>query len=467
MLRFFSVLLLVVNFTSLSAQAPPANPTNMQFSAIRPYAFQLIFTPSTADGFLVLKGTSPITDEPADGIVYEKGQGLSGCKVMAVGNVSGFNVREVIENTTYHFSVFAYNGTGANIKYQRINPLVGSITTPAVNPGNYYANIDSNSGTLLADLKNLINPHTLVAYTQYRNNVVPTIFERDTIGSQSVVNCEYSGFTKIFTPPFDFTIPPLFSREHSLAKSWMQTGGNTNTAEGADYHNLLLTELNNVNSKRSNNPLGIVVTPTYTYLGCKLGLNSQGQTVFEPINERKGDVARAMFYQMVCYNGLSGNWGFDFLPSQATEQDQAVLKLWHQQDPPDKFERTKSDYIASIQFNRNPFVDHPGWVNCINFDSLVKTTFCGAVSSLSEAGESIEFSVFPNPSSSELNVVLPDYLNEAVQFTVYNIVGQEMINITLLNSSTKVDISNLKSSNYVVRVNVDNRQSYKRIAVLN
>jgi len=467
MTRIYVFSLILLSTLCAWSQKPASNPTNLQFGAIKPYAFQLFFTASTADGFLVLKGTAPITDVPSDGIVYEKGQGLSGCKVMSVSNTTAFNVREVLENTTYHFAVYAYNGSGATIKYQQNNPLIGSITTPAVNPGNYYANIDSNSGTLLADLKALINPHTLVAYTQYRNNIVPTIFERDTVGGQSVVNCEYSGFTKIFTPPFDFTIPPLFSREHSLAKSWMQTGGNTNNAEGADYHNLLLTELNNVNSKRSNNPLGIVVTPTYTYLGCKLGLNSQGQTVFEPIDERKGDVARAMFYQMVCYNGLGGNWGFDFLPSLATEQDQAILKLWHQQDPPDKFERTKSDYIASIQFNRNPFVDHPGWANCINFDSLVKTAFCGAVSSLSEAGEPIEFSVYPNPSSSHLNVVLPDYLNESVQFTVYNIVGQEMINITLSSSSTKVDISNLNSGNYVVKVNVDNRQSYKRIAVLN
>lgn len=467
MFRFFSVLLLLTNFCLLSAQVPAANPTNMQFSAVKPYAFVLSFSPSTADGFLVLKGTAAITDVPSNGVVYEKGQGLSGCKVMAVGNLSAFNVREVVENTTYHFAVFAYNGSGANIMYKQTNPLVGSIATSAVDPGNYYANIDSNSGTLLADLKSLINPHTLVGYTQYRNNIVPNIFERDTIGGQSVVNCEYSGLTKIFTPPFDFTIAPLFSREHSLAKSWMQTGGNTSTAEGADYHNLLLTELNNANSKRSNNPLGIVVTPTYTYLGCKLGLNSQGQTVFEPMDERKGDVARAMFYQMVCYNGLNGNWGFDFLPSQATQQDQEVLKLWHQQDPPDKFERTKSDYIASLQFNRNPFVDHPGWVNCINFDSLVKTTFCGAVSSIAKAGEPIEFSVFPNPASSTLSVVFPDYIKQEIQLSVYNTLGQEMINMSLLNGVTKIDVNSLPSGSYVVKVGVDNRQSFKRITVLN
>jgi hypothetical protein len=97
----------------------------------------------------------------------------------------------------------------------------------------------------------------------------------------------------------------------------------------------------------------------------KLGLDSKGATVWEPRNEHKGDVARALFYMCVAYNGINGkSW---VLPAQ---QDQAVLKKWHLQDPPDNWEMTRNEYIASLQNNRNPFIDSPSWAARIDFSTL-------------------------------------------------------------------------------------------------
>src|SRR5690606_35019523 len=223
----------------------------------------------------------------------------------------------------------------------------------------------------------LVN-HTLVFYGNYRNTIVPVIFERDTVGGQAVVNCEYSREYKLYTPPFDF-VATGYSREHLLPRSWMPTGGNTDLPEGADYHKLSLTNLNQANSLRSNIPFGNVLTPTTTFLNCKRGTDNRSITVFEPADGFKGDAARGIFYSIICYNGNNGNWAFNDLPSLASNQDIQVLIDWHFIDLPDAFEKTKHEYIYSIQGNRNPFIDFPELVGCIDFAELLKANACDDV----------------------------------------------------------------------------------------
>jgi hypothetical protein len=63
------------------------------------------------------------------------------------------------------------------------------------------------------------------------------------------------------------------------------------------------------------------------------------------------------------------------LPSKnEAPQDLDLLLLWHEQDPPDDFERARNDSVYARQNNRNPFVDHPTWVDLIDFNTLTKKT---------------------------------------------------------------------------------------------
>jgi endonuclease I len=49
-----------------------------------------------------------------------------------------------------------------------------------------------------------------------------------------------------------------------------------------------------------------------------------------------------------------------------------VLLAWHELDPVDDFEMNRNDLIETYQGNRNPFIDHPEFVDKIyqNNDEL-------------------------------------------------------------------------------------------------
>lgn len=472
----FSLLhLCIFQWAQAQAPDPTAQPTNMKFSNIKTFSLKMSFTNSTANGYLVLKSDKFITAQPVDGTVYEKGQGLDGAKVLALGSENNFQVREVVENTKYYFAVFAYNGTGAGINYLQADPLVDSVITNSSTPGNYYSSIDTSSGSFVDKLHTLIRAHTMIEYVQYKYNIIPAIFERDTVGGQCVVNCEYSNETTIYTPPFDFGNLD-YSREHTLCKSWMLSYATYGADviynfEGSDYFNLLLTKLTNVNSQRSNYPEGEVVTPSKTYKECKFGKDATGQNVFEPREDRKGDVARAMMYEMVCYTGTSGgNWGLDNLLSDGPKQSQEVLKQWNIQDPPDKWERTKNEYIYSIQKNRNPFIDHPEWATCINFDNLNKTNSCGFLTAVEDEPMYMDAVLYPNPANDHLTVSILAESGKKITVEVFSLLGQPVAAETTTTAegmnNINLSLDNIQAGNYLVKLASGDNYSFKKLLIV-
>lgn len=438
----------VINLNGIGgsfATEPSAQPTNMVLSNVKTYRLAGSFTPSaSASGYLVLrKKGSAITGVPVDGTTYQRGDIVGDAQVVFSANATSFVPNNIVASTGYYFAVYAYNGSGSNINYLTTSPLTGNVTTPAtMMPANYYNGINTGSTSFVADLHNLTNPHTMQFYSNYGNYMVKGFAARDTTLDRRVITCVYSGENKIYIEPFDFTAAG-YSREHTYCHSWMPTNPAQSLPEYNDYHHLFPTNQDDVNALRSNYPLGEVVTVQQTYLGCKFGQDANGNTVFEPRDEHKGDAARAMMYETICYTTVSGNtWA---LP---TSQNQAILKQWHFNDLPDSWEISRNDYIDSLQSNRNPFVDSVDFVCYVNFSNMTYEPN-GCTASVEEMLND-GFIVYPNPAKNELNLHV-----DATTISSYEIVdvqGRVVLSSEVNNQIlVKLNIASLKAGTYIVK----------------
>ncbi len=190
-----------------------------------------------------------------------------------------------------------------------------------------------------------------------------------------------------------------YNREHVWCQSkstglWGENGG------GADMHHIRPSETR-LNSARGNNPFGEIANreshKTYAKFGNDFtyalgGYVSSG--TFEPLDNKKGDVARIVLYLYLHYNSYSVNSLFDgyastngngsssyfastLLPltnitANNTEKDALKMLLrWNSSDPVDDIERRRNDKVATYQGNRNPFIDNSNYANLIWGDNPI------------------------------------------------------------------------------------------------
>jgi hypothetical protein len=241
----------------------------------------------------------------------------------------------------------------------------------------YYSTVSVTSPTFVADLEARVrSPFVSRTYSEYRDILIPNYESILTsVAGVRLIKCAYSGFQYTYTPPFVFATAD-FSREHTYCQSWWDVASSSNPYY-SDFHHLFLTQQSKVNGMRGNYPLGNCATVTTAFLECKFGKNTLGQTVFEPRDGDKGDAARGMMYMVIMYdhNGGYGNWSFKWLNETkipSTPQDIQTLLNWSRQDPPDRWEVERNNYIATLQQNRNPFVDHPEYLKYVNLYDMSK-----------------------------------------------------------------------------------------------
>lgn len=302
-------------------------------------------------------------------------------------------------------------------------------------PSGYYSTATGTGYTLKTQLYNIIKDHTnngyAGLYTTYQTSDVDNFYENDgTILDMYSENP--SG-----TDPYNYTTGTTqrcgnysaegdcYNREHIIPQSVF----NEQSPMVADAHFITPTD-GKVNGMRSNYPHGNVNSATYTSQnGSKLGssaVSGYSGTVFEPINAFKGDIARMYFYFATRYENTVSGYSYAMFNGSSNQVFTTaflnMLLAWHAQDPVSAREIARNNAIYARQNNRNPFIDHPEYVNQIwgGTSGSGDTTAPSTPTSLaSTAKTATSITLTWNASTDNVGVTGYDvYANSALKTTV-------------------------------------------------
>ncbi len=257
----------------------------------------------------------------------------------------------------------------------------------------YYEGIDNLSGDiLLTSLSDIIDGRTSISYESTFDWMAIT--DRDWVQSplseEELANYDFSNLSNdnpIMHLMYrnDNYLPSAsryyanvsedeksFDREHV----WAQTRGGfkTSIGMGTDMHHLFASDKINNQNGHGNSDFGNVDEVSsqigntdYNNTGKTGTQNGSSVTVYEPHDDVKGDIARALFYMAVRYDEtLSLRSEIQNSSVVGTIGNLDVLLEWNKTDPVDVFEIHRNNLIYNnIQHNRNPFIDFPSWADAI------------------------------------------------------------------------------------------------------
>ena len=300
----------------------------------------------------------------------------------------------------------------------RIAFTVATATTPDPGnpgtPGEYYARVNTSTPSQLrCSLHETIKGHTAYPYSGSGTSTwtILEIADEDPNNSGKILDAYRNrSYTKV-SGRAGTGSGLTYNREHT----WPNSLGFANTtgdkglpyAPYTDTHMLYLTDAQ-WNADRGNKPFGKCdsncgerATESNNGFGGGSGgypgnsnwvRTPDGNTgTFEVWGHRKGDMARAVMYMAIRYEGgKDAKTGQSEPDLELTDDRAKIVKTsaspaymgllstlieWHLSDPPDAAERARNEVIYSFQGNRNPFIDHPEWATPALFTSA-KPTSC-------------------------------------------------------------------------------------------
>lgn len=341
--------------------------------------------------------------------------------------------------------------------------LLLTIATNAQEPAGYYNAANGKKGhALRVALYQIIKNHTSITY----NDLWDAYKQTDKKPNGTVWDI-YSDIPN-GTAPYQFTFDvdkcgnyhaegDCYNREHSVPQSWF----GEQMPMKSDLFHLYPTD-GWVNNKRGNLPYGEVNNASWTSQnGSKVGTcgtSGYSNTVFEPIDAYKGDLARSYFYMCTRYMDKD----FDQTsPSMFTDGNLkpwviAMLIRWHNDDPVSQKEKDRNNAIYNIQHNRNPFIDYPELVGKIFGPDSVNAFHYG-----SDIAENImpQIAVFPNPTHDFIHIQYQGASHS--EMALYDVMGKQVLSVQTENTNFEDDItinvSSLSSGLYILKI-TDNQQ---------
>lgn len=263
----------------------------------------------------------------------------------------------------------------------------------------YYDGVDTSSGPALkAWLHNRIDNHTAYPYTAGTTdtwNILNQADEDPANPANILDHYKNESLTKISGGQGPY------NREHTWPRSLGFPNDTVNGLPNPPHNDIHMLHLTNTqyNADRGNKPYANCdsgCTELVTLANGGHGGTGGGDSnwvmgpdgnagSFEVWDYRKGDMARAVMYMAVRYEGgvndngqvepdleLTDNRSLIVLMNAQTGSGSTAymglltdILAWHAADPPDAGEQLRNEVVYSYQGNRNPFIDHPEWALCV------------------------------------------------------------------------------------------------------
>ncbi len=277
--------------------------------------------------------------------------------------------------------------------------LLCTVLNSARAESDYYDSVDKSTPQAMRDsLHQIINDHTRFPYTSDATDTwdVLEIADEDQDNPNNIISIYRNATYMKLHGGNDF-----YNREHTWPKSYgFPDNGASLNYPYTDMHQLFLSDID-YNFNRSNKPYDNCRSICLEYatqsnngrggIGGAYPADSnwtEGAYTdggWEIWTGRRGDVARALMYMDVRYeggtHGITGSSEPDLILTDNRQlMDQSntgmnevvgymgllsVLLQWHKEDPVDLIEIRHHETVASFQGNRNPFIDHPDWAVCV------------------------------------------------------------------------------------------------------
>ena len=398
---------------SNSCMEPTQQASNLTFSNITDNSISSSFTAGNADSYLIFISEGvPFNGSISDGITYNVGDIVGNGEVIEYSSSTSFNTSGLQSSTSYHFTIFGANHIcDGGPEYNTTNPLVGNEST-LVDPNTSYYSVVNNQTceALKTVLHDLIDDHTVSSYSSLWTIYFNTDDRLNDSGNETIVWDMYSDNPIGAENEFSLGSEQCgnfsqegdcYNREHTFPRSWW--GGSTSQPQYSDIFTVIPVD-GWINSLRNNFPYGEVLpggAVQTTANGSELGSSAitipgYSGNVFEPIDEYKGDLARAYFYMITRYEDVIAAWENNTSESDAVldgmtypGMEQWALDMfisWHNMDPVSQKELDRNNDIFTYQNNRNPFIDHPEyvdliWGSCSSSDTEAPTIPTNLVSS--------------------------------------------------------------------------------------
>ncbi|MEM9917020.1 MAG: endonuclease [Bacteroidota bacterium] len=263
-----------------------------------------------------------------------------------------------------------------------------------------------------------------------------TLFARVYAENDSL-RCVYTGYTIYLDPTKDPTQAAFMDGESNginTEHTWPQAFGAGNEPAKTDMHHLFPTRVD-VNGKRSNFPFGEIddnQTEIWYFDRQRRSSKPSGNIDqwseykdgrFEPREDHKGNVARAMFYFNTIYRARANGAGAGYF-----ELQRQTLCRWHLADPVDRKEWERSWRIASHQDGKaNPFVldcTLPERCYCEDLEER-----CDLSTSTEEPEPIQDLRIFPNPVQQNMTIAFELPARADVQLLLLDSQGRTVASI--------------------------------------